>query len=303
MSEKFLASPYLELARIHKFPLGSSLLIWPSVWGLLLAAQNHQIDAKSLVLQHVWFALGSTVVYGAASVFNDIYDRDLDGKVGRTKNRPLATGSVSVFNASVLLAALTGTALYLLSYTNSTAFTWGLVGAFPFHALYPLMKRVTHWPQAWLGFAMNWGMLVAYLNNTGGQMDSHILVLLLGTVAWTVLYSTIYAFQDYQDNIKLGIKSTAVLFGEDNATRILYGFSLVFLASLYYAGVQNGQGTSFFLISFGGALLHILWQLGTWVVYDGDDSSSKFKANGDLGGIIWFGLLVDYCFKSGTVAA
>ncbi|KAL0575804.1 hypothetical protein V5O48_006158 [Marasmius crinis-equi] len=304
MSEKSLARSYLELTRIHKFPLGSDLLIWPSVWGLLLAAHNHQVDTKSLVVQHVWFALGSTLVHCAACVINDICDRHLDGKVERTRNRPLVTGLISVFNASVFLVALTGLAVYLLSYaTNPTAFNWGLIGVFPFHAFYPLMKRVTYWPQAWLGFAMNWGMLVSYLNNTGGQMDSHILVLLLGTVAWTILYDTIYAFQDIQDDIKVGNKSTAILFGEDNAKSILCGFGLVFLASLFYTGIQNNQGASFFLISFGGALLHVLWQLGTWVVYNGDDCGSKFRANGDLGGIIWFGLFVDYCFKSGTIAA
>ncbi|KAJ8091229.1 hypothetical protein AAF712_009103 [Marasmius tenuissimus] len=303
MSQKSLVRHYLELTRIHKFPLGNDLIIWPSVWGLLLAANNNHVDAKSLVVQHAWFAIGSTLVHCAACVINDICDRNLDGKVERTKNRPLVTGLISVFNASLFLATLTGIAVYMLSFTNSTAFNWGLIGVFPFHALYPLMKRVTYWPQAWLGFAMNWGMLVAYLNNSGGQMDSQILVLLAGTIAWTIFYDTIYAYQDIQDDIKVGNKSTAILFGEDNAKSILSGFALVFLVSLYYAGAANGQGTPFFLISFGGAVLHILWQLGTWVVYDGVDCGSKFRANGDLGGLIWFGLLVDYWYKSGAVTA
>ncbi|KAL0058374.1 hypothetical protein AAF712_014954 [Marasmius tenuissimus] len=295
MAEKSLASVYFRLTRMHKFPSGSDLVIWPSVWGLLLAASKNQIDTKSLVAQHVWFAIGSVLVHSAGCVINDICDRDLDGKV--------VTGLIPCTHATVLFTALTGLAIFMLSYTNSTAFNWGLIGVFPFQVLYPLMKRVTYWPQAWLGFGMNWGLLVAYLNNNGGQMDSHILYLMAGTVAWTILYDTIYAFQDIDDDLKVGNKSTAILFGHKNARAILTGFGLVFLASLYYAGVQNGQGPYYFLISFGGACLHLLWQYVTWNMKDGVDCGLKFKANGELGGLIWFGLLADYCAKQGTIIA
>ncbi|KAJ8081486.1 hypothetical protein PM082_007331 [Marasmius tenuissimus] len=246
---------------------------------------------------HLWLATGGTILHSGICVLNDILDRDLDAKVERTKNRPLVTGAVSVSNASVFCAVLLAIPIYMLSYTNPTAFKWGIPGVFPFHGLYPLMKRVTYWPQAWLGFAMNWGLVVGYLTVSGGQWDSQILTLLTGTIGWSILYDTMYAYQDVKDDVKVGIKSTAILFGPNHGRKILTGFASAFLATLYFAGVQNGQGFYYFLFSVGGAGLHLAWQLWTWKQDNWDDCWSKLASNGDLGTLVWLGLFFDYCVK------
>ncbi|KAF9262830.1 UbiA prenyltransferase [Marasmius fiardii PR-910] len=291
---------YYELTRLHKFPLGNILLIWPSVWGLTLAARNYTISVESFVTQTIWFAIGSTLLHSAACVLNDICDRDIDGLVERTKDRPLVTGSISLMGAWLLLASLTSAALYLLSFTNSTAFSYGLLGVFPLHAFYPLMKRWTYWPQAWLGLAMNWGMIVAYLNVSGGRLDSPVLIFFAGAVCWTILYDTIYGCQDKEDDIKIGVKSTSILFGE-RVRVILTVFALLFFNSMVYAGIKNGQSIYFFGVSCGVAALHLTWQLTTWRVTDHIDCGEKFKSNGTMGYGIWAGLVLDYLMQRVSV--
>ncbi|KAJ8094420.1 hypothetical protein PM082_010854 [Marasmius tenuissimus] len=287
---------YYELTRLHKFPLGNILIIWPSVWGLFLAAQNYRIETENLALQTIMFAIGATLLHSAACVINDICDRDIDGLVERTKNRPLVRGILPLSGAWLLLAVLTGGALYLLSYTNSTAFSYGLIGLFPLHTFYPLMKRWTYWPQAWLGLAMNWGLLVAYMNVSGGRLDPHVLVLFGGTVCWTIVYDTIYGCQDKEDDIKVGVGSTSILFG-DQVKPILAAFALIFFVCLCYTGIMNGQGNYFFLVSCGWTAVHLVWQLTTWKVSDRNDCGQKFKSNGNMGYGIWAGMLLDYWMK------
>ncbi|KAL0061049.1 hypothetical protein AAF712_012170 [Marasmius tenuissimus] len=161
------------------------------------------------------------------------------------------------------------------------------------------MKRVTYWPQAWLGLAANYGLVIGYLAVSNGRWDPPILILYTGSVAWTIVYDTIYAYQDVRDDIKVGIKSTALLFGPTNGRKILAGFAAVFWASLCLIGVQNEQGPWYFVISVGGAGVHLAWQLSTWKQEDWDSCLKTFMSNGNLGALIWFGLFVDYCVKSG----
>ncbi|KAJ8089998.1 hypothetical protein AAF712_015987 [Marasmius tenuissimus] len=302
VAEKSTLRLYWELTRIRGFSRETDFTFWSAAIGILLAARNYEIEPRALAMTHLWFAIGSTILTAAICVLNDIFDRDLDGKVERTKNRPLVTGRIPVLHASLFSAALMAVPVYMLSYGNTTAFRWGLLGVFPLHFFYPLMKRVTYWPQAWLGMAINYSLIIAYLTVSKGQFDAHILVLYAGCIAWTIEYDTIYAYQDIRDDTIIGIKSAAILFGFKYGRMILSGFAALFWASLFITGAQNGQGMWFFIISVGGAGLHLVWQLVTWKMEDWDDCSSKFVSNGYLGALIWLGLLVDYCFKDAAAS-
>ncbi|OCH90316.1 4-hydroxybenzoate polyprenyl transferase [Obba rivulosa] len=287
---------YFELTRLHKFPLGNVLVFWPAAWGLTMAARSVSLPPQTFAVETMMFLLGSTLLHSAACVLNDICDRDFDAQVERTKNRPLVTGAISVFGASVLLLCLTFASMAMLLFTNRTAALIGLIGVFPLHALYPLMKRWTNWPQAWLGLAMNWGLPVAWISVTGQINWEALPIFFLGTVCWTMVYDTMYACQDRQDDIKAGVKSTAVLFG-DFVKPILVVFAIVFVLCMTIAGYLNNQGPAFFAISCGGAALHFFYQFLTWNPDVSAEGGEKFLMNHNIGYIIWGGLLLDYYLK------
>ena len=178
----------------------------------------------------------------------------------------------------------------------------GLIGVFPLHALYPLMKRWTYWPQAWLGLAMNWGFPVAWLSITHGSADLYVVIsFFLGTVwyvdlsfpssfrvlthdyraltrSWTIVYDTIYACQDREDDVHAGVKSTAVLFGSW-VRPILMAFTALFLGLLVLAGVLNSQGAWYFVVSCGGAAGHFVWQFASWNPDVAEDGGKKFQVS------------------------
>ncbi|KAJ7820494.1 UbiA prenyltransferase family-domain-containing protein [Mycena leptocephala] len=271
---------YYELTRLHKFPLEASWYSGPPVpWGLLMAAYSVGLPPRNLIVQTAMFALGSTLLHSAACVLNDICDRDFDRKVERTKNRPLATGVISVLGAAVWLLLFVVASVALLAIANQTRkphFIYGLLGVFPLHALYPLMKRWTWWPQAWLGLAMNWGFPVAWISVTG-RLDKQIVgIFFLGTICWTIVYDTIYGCQDIKDDREAGIKSTSLLFGSW-VRPILCIFAATFAACMIYAGILNQQGIYYFTISVGGASLFFSWQFLTWRVDSIEDCGVKFE--------------------------
>ncbi|KAI0034587.1 UbiA prenyltransferase family [Vararia minispora EC-137] len=288
---------YFQLTRLHKFPLGNILVIWPCLWSLAMVAYKQDLDVQNFSVLAGAFILGGTLVHSAACVINDICDIDFDRQVERCKDRPLPSGLISLHEAWLLLAILTCACLALLSFAaNTTAILVGLFGIFPLHGLYPLMKRWTYWPQAWLGFAMNWGFPVAWLTVAPDYDKSELILFatsILGCVCWTIVYDTEYACQDRKDDAKAGVKSTALLFG-DHVRSVLAVFAILFLASLVLIGVLNGQTAVYFVVSCGGAAAHLAWQLRFWDVDDPADCGAKFKANGDLGYFVSAGLLLDY---------
>ncbi|EJD42199.1 UbiA prenyltransferase [Auricularia subglabra TFB-10046 SS5] len=283
--------PYWQLARMHKFPVGSNLVWWPTVWGWLLALPERP-DAWTLTKYIVAFMVAGTVLHSAACTINDICDVDFDRQVERCKNRPLVSGAVSIPAAWVFLLAQTGAFLWMLSYAgNETAWWCGAFGVFPLHAFYPLMKRWTNWPQAWLGLAMNWGLPTAWLMAAPQDVKSEAMwVLTFGTFCWTILYDTIYALQDKKDDAQAGVKSTALLFGS-YVRPILALFGAAFVATLAYAGVSTGQNELYFTITVAGTAAHVAWQLITLNVNDPSDCFDKFVANGNLGYIVTAGML------------
>ncbi|KAJ7206112.1 UbiA prenyltransferase family [Mycena pura] len=264
-----------------------------------MAAFSVNLPLNNLLVQTFMFAIGSTILHSAACILNDICDRDFDRKVERTKHRPLATGVISVAGAIILLSVFR-----MFFYTNLPtlltpppfSFLWGLIGIFPLHALYPLMKRWTWWPQAWLGLAMNWGYLVGWISVTGTMNNEVVGTFFIGTVCWTIVYDTIYACQDRKDDMTAGVKSTALLFGSWIRS-ILCLFAIAFVGCVFVAGVYNQQGMYFFIISVGGAAMFFCWQFLTWDVNNVNDCNAKFMANGNMGIIIWSGMFLDYYFK------
>jgi len=282
---------YLELSRLHVWPGGTNLFFLPCVWGYLLAARNDPPPADTLIRHFVLLLGFSTLIGSATCVINDICDRDLDRLVERCKTRPIASGAVSVFGATVFLLVQVGLCVWIITMLNPTAMICGLFGLFVFHGFYPLMKRLTNWPQAYLGLAMNWGLPTTWLIIAPQDVSSPVVwVLTFGALCWTMVYDTIYACQDREDDIKAGVKSTAVLFGSW-IRPILAVFGIMFIATLVYTGVETNMTLPYYVIGVAGTALHTLWQVATFDPSDGLDCAMKFVGNGNLALIYTVGLI------------
>ena len=275
------ARPWLHLARADK-PAGYWLLMWPCWWSTALAAGGWP-DLRLLVL----FLVGAVVMRSAGCTVNDIMDRDFDARVERTKNRPLASGAIGLAGAFVFLALLLLAGLFVLVQLDRAAV---LVGAASLGlvAIYPFMKRITYWPQLFLGFAFNWGALVGWAAVTG-QIGLPALLLYAGGIAWTIGYDTIYAHQDKTDDRQIGVKSTALAFGA--ASRPLIGlFYGLFMAALALAGWAAGLSWPFYVLLVLPAA-HFAWQVTT---ADFDDPAScrrRFTSNGQVGVLIFLAIV------------
>lgn len=283
------ALPYAQLARLDR-PIGWWLLLLPCWWGLALA----QIAAGG-GLPNLWhgllFLIGAIVMRGAGCTLNDMADRDFDAAVTRTKNRPIASGRVSRTQAFIFLALQSLIGLVVL-----LQFNWFtvMVGAASLLivAVYPFMKRVTHWPQFVLGLAFNWGALVAWAATHGSLSLAPVLLYAAG-IAWTLGYDTIYAHQDKDDDIMIGVKSTALLFGA-NTRPWLAGFFALTFALLIAALIQVQAGPAAYA-GLAAAALHAAWQLQRFDHTDSALCLKLFKSNRTFGLLVLAGLLLD-CF-------
>ncbi|RDB17749.1 4-hydroxybenzoate polyprenyltransferase, mitochondrial [Hypsizygus marmoreus] len=284
---------YYELNRLHKFPAGIILVFWPCAWALTMAAYRTSQPPAEFLRYLVVYAFSGTLVHSAACVLNDICDRDLDRRE-RTMNRPLACGAISLRGAIICLLVEVTICIAVLGATGSLfTFLIGFLGIFPLHGLYPLMKRVTFWPQAWLGLAMNWGFIVVWIHHVKEDTYTIPAIFFLGTVCWTIVYDTIYGCQDRVDDVKAGVKSTSLLFG--NYVRpILTIFATAFLVAMTCAGYLNHQKRGYYTITVGGTALHLAWQLVTLKENEPADCWRKFQSNGTLGFIAFIGMAVDY---------
>ncbi len=285
--------PYLRLARVDK-NIGTWLLLFPCLWSMSLGDQFHVIPDPYL---GACFVIGAIVMRGAGCTVNDIWDRDIDAKVERTRVRPIASGEISVPRAIIFLGAqsLTGLAV-LLQFSPATiamcASSLFLVVA------YPLMKRITHWPQFVLGLTFNWGALVGYGAVMGYTDWSVVLPLYCAGIAWTLVYDTIYAHQDKKDDALVGVRSTALLFGE-NSRLILSLFAAVFLVMMVITGAQAYEIHSFddivkrfpYFASVVAATGHLLYQIN-FVDYSNPQQCFKmFDANKWVGLMVLFGII------------
>lgn len=277
--------PYLSVARVDR-PIGTWLLLLPCWWGLGLGGGG---DQWLSLYYAVLFAIGAFVMRSAGCVWNDILDRNFDAKVARTSRRPIASGEISVTSACLYMAGLAGTGLIVLLQFNGL--TIGIaIASLGLVALYPLMKRFTYWPQAWLGLTFNWGALVGWTAITG-SLDTPVLYLYAAGIFWTLGYDTIYAHQDKEDDIMIGVRSTALLFGA--ATR--YWVAAFYLAALVLfigAGLRAGLQEVYY-IGVGIAGIQFTWQVLRLNIEDPQDCLSKFKSNK------WLGFLMTVAIAAG----
>ncbi|PJF19034.1 hypothetical protein PSACC_01152 [Paramicrosporidium saccamoebae] len=274
--------PYTDLMRLDK-PIGSWLLFWPSAWSL---AFTPPVSLPLLAL----FATGAVVMRGAGCTINDLWDQRIDALVERTRKRPLPAGRLSTRQAVVFLGAQLSVGLVILLQLNWTSVAVGAASLLPV-ALYPLMKRVTYWPQFVLGLTFNWGVLLGWTAQTGTLQLPVVLPLYLAGISWTMLYDTIYALQDIKDDLQVGVKSTAIRFG-GNVKRWLCGFAAVSISSFVVAGMQQGMSL-FYYAGIAGAAVHMTWQIYTLRPHNVADCLSKFKSNRWLGAIVFAGILLD----------
>ena len=263
------ALPYARLARLDR-PIGWWLLLLPCWWGVALAGPGR----RALVLFPL-FWVGAVAMRGAGCTLNDIFDRDLDAQVERTRGRPLPSGQVTIPQALVFMAAQMAVGAAVLFSLNRTAILLGLA-ILVVVAAYPLMKRVTFWPQFFLGLNFNWGVLVGWAAVTG-RVDWPALALYGAGIAWTLGYDTIYAHQDKADDAKAGIKSTALRFG--GASRAwVGGFYAVTTALAALALALAGSGPWGYA-ALALAALHFARQVATWTPDEPADCLAKFRSN------------------------
>jgi 4-hydroxybenzoate polyprenyltransferase len=283
------ARPYLRLARLDR-PIGSWLLLLPCWWSLGLAG----IRADHLPsLWHVGlFFVGAFAMRGAGCTWNDLVDRDLDARVERTRSRPIPSGQVIVAHATLFMLgqALIGL-LVLLQFNRYTVFT-GLA-SLAVVVIYPFMKRITYWPQIFLGLAFSWGALMGWPAELG-RLNWPALLLYLGSISWVIGYDTIYAHQDREDDLMIGIKSTALLFG-DNTWRMLAGFYAGAVVLIGAAGLMAGGGLIFVLGMLAFAA-HLAWQVVRLDINDSAHCLTVFKSNRDAGLILFGAMLLEAIF-------
>ncbi|XP_057340108.1 4-hydroxybenzoate polyprenyltransferase, mitochondrial isoform X2 [Microplitis mediator] len=282
--------PYLKLMRIDK-PIGSWLLFWPCSWSIAMAASPGAFpDLHMLAL----FGLGAFIMRGAGCTINDMWDQDFDKKVARTKDRPLVAGDIKPFQALVFLGGQLSLGLLILLQLNWYSVLLG-ASSLALVIIYPLMKRITYWPQLILGMTFNWGALLGWSAVQGSCDLSICLPLYIAGVCWTVLYDTIYAHQDKVDDLLVGIKSTALKFGDDTKF-YLTGFGTSMIGSLITSGVISGQTWPYYT-AVSVVAGHLVEQIRTLNINDPQDCATKFISNSAVGLIIFAGIVLGNLFK------
>ncbi len=285
--------PWLQLMRLDR-PVGTWLLLWPCIFGLLLgaAAEERRFLEWRDYYYVILFAVGALVMRGAGCAFNDIIDRDIDAQVARTRGRPIPSGAITPKQALMLLAGLCLIGLVILLQFNWFAVALGAASLL-LVAAYPFMKRITWWPQAWLGLTFNWGALLGFAAQTG-RLDLGVAMLYAGLIFWTLGYDTIYAHQDKDDDELIGVKSTARLFGADSRKWILRFYAIA-VTLILAAGFTEHAGWPFaFVMLAAGA--HMLWQVRQLNINNPENCLAVFRSNRDTGALIALAFLLASVF-------
>lgn len=276
--------PYLRLSRADR-PIGTWLLLLPCWWGLFLsAAQQGRFGLEGLWIM-VGCGAGAWLMRGAGCTWNDITDRHFDGQVERTRSRPIPSGQVTAKKAAVWMVLQALIALCILLTFNTNAILLGFLSLVPV-AIYPFAKRFTHWPQVFLGIAFNWGALLAWTAHSGSLGWPAILLYVAG-LAWTLFYDTIYAHQDKEDDVMIGVKSTALLFGTATPrwlTKFLFLTVLLMGAGIALALIDASPLTLIIAIGAPWAMgWHLVWQLRRLDIDNSDGLLALFRSNRDAG--------------------
>jgi 4-hydroxybenzoate polyprenyltransferase len=280
------ARPYARLVRLDR-PIGTWLLLLPGWWALALAA-----DGWPNWWYFLLFGIGAIVMRGAGCVVNDLADRKYDAAVARTATRPIASGAISVPYALVFMAVLSAIGLLILLQFNRFAIAVGAL-SLVLIVTYPYMKRITYWPQAFLGLTFNWGALLGWAA-VRGSLDPAAVMLYAAGFFWTLGYDTIYALQDKDDDALVGIKSTALLFG--GASRqwigVFFSLTILLLAATVWLADPDGFMTWTVGITLGLGALHFARQIWALDPENPKNCLRQFKANRDFGLIILAGFIV-----------
>lgn len=273
--------PYASLIRLDR-PIGSWLLYWPCAWSVALAGVHGRWDL------FLWLGLGAFAMRSAGCVYNDIVDRDLDKQVERTRLRPLASRRVSLRSAWLLIALLCLVGLVVLLQLEVVAAIVALVSIAPV-AAYPFMKRMTWWPQAWLGIVFSWGALVGWPAVTG-SLSSTTFLLWFGSISWVVGYDTLYAIQDMEDDALVGVKSSARRLGD----KAPLGIALFYLIALllWGAAVWSVRPDWLALLALAPAALHLANQALRADPADGQLALALFRSNRSCGLLVCLAMLV-----------
>lgn len=279
-------SKYAVLCRMHK-PIGVLLLLWPTLWALWIAAEGVP-ETKYLVI----FILGVFLTRSAGCVMNDLADRDIDRHVGRTKDRPITTGDVSIKEALFVAASLMLIAFILVLFTNELTIYLSCI-ALLLAAVYPLMKRYTYLPQFVLGVAFGWGIPMAFAAQTG-SVPVIAWLILIANVLWSVVYDTMYAMVDRDDDIKIGVKSTAILFAEHD-TLIIAIIQCMLILTLVLIGQQLEMGI-FYYLGITTAVVLAFYHQHLIKDRQPDLCFKAFLHNNWFGAVIFIGIFFNYPF-------
>lgn len=265
--------PYARLCRLDR-PVGTWLTLLPCIAALIQAAGGWP-DLWRLLI----FSFGALLMRGVGCCFNDIFDRDFDHQVERTRFRPLTSGQLSLRNALIFVfVQLVIGALLLLAINEFSR--WLALLLVPFIVVYPLCKRFTHWPQAVLGIAFNWGMLMAW-SDTQNVLPLAAVAMWLGAVTWQIAYDAIYGYIDMEDDLKLGLKSAAIRFG-DQGKQWLSGFYAVTMLLWVWAGYAMGMSWAYFIV-MAAIGLHLAWQITQFDPRRRESGLPLFRANMTVG--------------------
>ena len=278
---------FIELTRLNR-PIGYMLLFWPCLWGLTIA-YNFNSELEKFYFYSLLFLLGSMLMRSAGCIVNDIVDKNFDKKVERTKNRPIASGKVSVKSAIIYSFVLCGLAFLVLINFNKFTILMALL-SMPLAFTYPLMKRFTYWPQLFLGITFNYGLVLAWIS-INNSIDLIPIIFYFGAIFWTLGYDTIYGYQDIKDDEIIGVKSTSIKFKNNPKKFISLCYIFFFLSLILVGFLMN------FKISFYISLIITFFHLGFYQIKNLEVSNPnmcliKFKSNNLLGLIVFINILI-----------
>jgi 4-hydroxybenzoate polyprenyltransferase len=276
---------FIELTRLNK-PIGFMLLFWPCSWGLAYAyTENNNINLFMYYL--ILFFFGSVLMRSAGCIFNDIVDKDFDIKVERTKTRPIASGKITVKHALLYVLILCLIAFTILLQLNLFTIILGMSSMFLAFS-YPFMKRITYWPQLFLGITFNWGVIMGWtaVNN---NISFEIMILYTAAIFWTLGYDTIYGAQDMSDDEIIGLKSTSIKFKDNIKMFVLFTYSISTILILYIFGHLIGKNVfTFFLLMF---ILTLFYQSLMFKDNETENYLKLFKFNNLSGLLLFLGIL------------
>ena len=278
---------FIELTRLKR-PIGFMLLFWPCLWGLTLV-YDFNSNLFNYFFYSALFLSGSILMRSAGCIVNDIADKNFDQKVERTKNRPIASGKVSVKLASTYALILCGIAFLVLINFNKLTILMALI-SMPLAFTYPLMKRITYWPQLFLGITFNYGLVLAWIS-ISGEISIIPIIFYLGAIFWTLGYDTIYGFQDIKDDEIIGVKSTSIKFKND-PKKFLFISYCMFIISLFLIGILMNFEIYYFLFMIVPILHLLVFQIKKLDINLPINCLIKFKSNNILGLIIFTNILV-----------